>query len=137
MSRVRWRLPVLLATLPAALLLPAHAAGVEWQKSYAQARQLATRTKKPLLVEFYADWCGPCKAMAATTLKDKAVVKLTKKFVAVRVDVDKSPELAQRYNVASIPYSVVLDQNSKVVRSARGYMDAKQFCLFLKQSLPQ
>jgi len=135
MSFVRWRPLALIFAL--SVSFPARADDVKWQKSYAEAVQVAKRTKKLLLVEFYADWCGPCKAMAATTLKDKDVVKLTRQFVSVRVDVDKSPGLAQRYKVASIPYAIVLDKDSKVVRSSRGFMDANRFCLFLKQSLPE
>ena len=137
MSLVRWRPLALLSACIISLALPARGAEVEWQKSYAKAVQTAKRTKKPLLVEFYADWCGPCKAMAATTLKDKAVVKLTRQFVSVRVNVDKAPDLAERYKVASIPYAIVLDKSGNIVRTSRGFMDAGRFCLFLKQSLPE
>lgn len=131
--------------LPAALVVaslafvPLHAARsaeIQWQKSYAGAMQQAKRTKKPVLVEFYAEWCSPCKAMAATTLKDSGVVKLSRRFVAVRVDVDKAQELADRFGVATIPYAVVVSPDGKLIRASRGYLDAESFCLFLKQSLP-
>jgi len=136
MSSVRWRPLALLFACAITLPPSARGAEVEWRKSYVEAVQMAKRTRKPLLVQFYADWCGPCKAMKATTLKDKAVVKLTRQFVSVRVNVDKAPDIAGRYNVGTIPYSIALDKDGNIIRASRGFMDAHQFCLFLKQSLP-
>lgn len=127
----------LLASLVVMPLYAAPSAEIQWQKSYAGAMQQAKRTKKPVLVEFYAEWCGPCKAMAATTLKDDDVIKLSRRFVPVRVDVDKAQDLAGRFGVASIPYAVVVGPDGKLIRASRGYLDAKNFCIFLKQSLPE
>jgi len=129
--------PILVVTLAIAPLLPVGSAEIQWQKSYADAMQQAKRSKKPVLVEFYAEWCGPCKAMAATTLKDGDVVKLSRRFVPVRIDVDRAQELAERFGVASIPYAVVIGSDGKLIRASRGYLDAKGFCIFLKQSLPE
>ena len=78
------------------------------------ARQIATndferdvlQSSVPTLVDFYADWCGPCRAMGsvvdelANDVKDDANV--------VKVNVDESPELAQQYGVNSIPTFVVV-----------------------------
>lgn len=127
-------LVIALATVP---LLPARCSDIQWQKSYVDAMQLAKRQKKPVLLQFYAEWCSPCKAMSATTLKSNEVVKLTRRFVAVRVDVDKAQELADRFQVGSIPYTAVVAPDGKLVRATRGYHDAQTYCLFLKQSLPE
>jgi thiol:disulfide interchange protein DsbD len=110
-------------------------AGIKWEKNYASALALARKTKKPVLVEFYADWCGPCKQMARTTLQDPAIVKLTRKFVSVRVDLDRQKDLARKYDVQSIPYTVILNPNGKVTRAATGYQDVNGFRLFLMQGL--
>ena len=109
--------------------------GIKWEKDYAAALALSRRTKKPVLVEFYADWCGPCKQMARTTLQDAGIVKLTRKFVAVRVDLDRQKDLARKYDVQSIPYSVILNPSGKVTRAAVGYQDVSGFRLFLMQGL--
>ncbi|MCC2670390.1 MAG: hypothetical protein K0Q72_2861 [Armatimonadetes bacterium] len=116
-------------------LIPANAGEIKWQKTLKTAQQEAKRTKKRLFVECYATWCGPCKAMYATTLKDEDVVKLSRQFVAVRVDVDQAKEFANKYQVESIPFSIVFEPDGRVVRASRGFLDAKTFCLFLKQSL--
>lgn len=63
------------------------------------------KSDKPVLVDFFAEWCGPCKAMApaleqvADALKDSVKV--------VKVDVDQSPGIAQQYNVRAMPTLMV------------------------------
>lgn len=55
----------------------------------------------PVLVDFYADWCGPCQALIPTI--DELASELEGKAKIVKVDVDASGELAQKYEVMSIP----------------------------------
>ena len=59
------------------------------------------KTDKPVLVDFYATWCGPCKMQAPVLeqLKEKG----GDRAVILKVDVDKNQELAQKYMVQSIP----------------------------------
>ncbi|MFI3167927.1 MAG: thioredoxin [Bacillota bacterium] len=64
----------------------------------------------PVLVDFYADWCGPCK-MIAPILED-VDKQLDGKAVICKVNVDNQPELAQKFNVMSIP-TLVLYKNGK------------------------
>jgi thioredoxin-like negative regulator of GroEL len=128
---------ILAIALAAAPMFPARCSDIQWQKSYVEAMQLAKRQKKPVLLQFYAEWCSPCKAMSATTLKSNDVVKLSRRFIAVRIDVDKAQELADRFQVGTIPYAAVVAPDGKLVRASRGYLDAPTYCLFLKQSLPE
>jgi thioredoxin 1 len=63
--------------------------------------QQVLRTDKPVVVDFWADWCGPCK-MLAPSLEEVAADNRDRVVVA-KVNVDESPDLAARYNVQSIP----------------------------------
>ena len=70
----------------------------------------------PTLVDFYADWCGPCRAMG--TVVDELASDVDGQADVVKVNIDDSPELASRYGVQSIPTFVVVrdgEATSKLV----------------------
>jgi len=60
---------------------------------------------QPILVDFWAEWCGPCKLIAP--ILEEMAVEYEGKLRIVKVDVDESPDVARRYEVMSIPTLVV------------------------------
>ncbi len=75
---------------------------------------------KPVLLDFYAHWCGPCKMMAPvlTQLKEKMGDRLR----ILKIDVDKNQSLAAQYQVRGVP-TLVLMQHQNVVWKQSGVMD--------------
>ena len=68
------------------------------------------RSKVPVLVDFYADWCGPCKALAPVL---EEFAQETHDAKIVKINVDKNPELAAQYRIESIP-SLLVFRDSRV-----------------------
>ena len=69
------------------------------------------KSEKPVLVDFYADWCGPCKMMAPANGQDEVTVG--------KLNVDFAPELARAYKVMSIP-TLILFKNGEAVEKRIG-----------------
>lgn len=83
-----------------------------------------TKTDK-ILVDFFANWCGPCKMLAPVLEKAESKLKV------VKIDVDEFEDLAREYGVMSIPTLVLLEKGKEVKRNV-GFMDKKNLENFLK-----
>ena len=69
----------------------------------------------PVMVDFYADWCGPCKMVAP--LMDELAHDHVGKMLVVKVDTDRAPEIAGRYGIRSIPTVILFEGGEESARS--------------------
>ena len=76
----------------------------------------------PVLVDFYADWCGPCKMMNPAL--DELANERAGSLIVAKVDTDQSPLISQRYNIRGIPYFGLFVEG-KMVKSATGAVGKK------------
>lgn len=77
------------------------------------------QSAQPTLVDFYADWCGPCRAIAP--IVEEIAHELAGRLKVAKLDVDQNQELALQYGVQSIP-TLILFKNGKEVERWIGYM---------------
>jgi len=75
---------------------------------------------KPVLVDFYATWCGPCKAMAPTI--DSLSTELKDEARILKIDIDKNPNAANHYQIRSVPTLLIFKKGQLVWRNS-GVMD--------------
>lgn len=87
------------------------------QDNEAQAQEADTN-KKLVVLDFFATWCGPCKAMAPAM--EQMEKKYADKIEFRKIDVDQEPKLAQQYNITGVPTIVVLSADGKILDSTVG-----------------
>lgn len=82
-----------------------------------------TQDEKPVLVDFYADWCGPCKMMAPVLSEFSK--EMAGKVKVIKVDVDRNPAAARSYQIQGVP-TLILFKKGKVVWRQSGVVPAHQ-----------
>lgn len=87
------------------------------------------QSDKPVLVDFFAEWCGPCKMMAPILKEVKA--SLGDAVTVIKVDVDKNPEAAQKFGIQGVPTLMVFKQGAIKWRQS-GVVQARQIESVLK-----
>lgn len=97
--------------------------------SFDEALKAAKQENKLVFIDFYTDWCGPCKKMANEVFPQKMVGDfMNEKFVNLKFNAEKEgKELAARYKVSAYPTFVILDTEGKVVGELKGSMDGQTF----------
>ena len=110
---------------------PAHAkTGIRWEAGFEEAIQKARTLGKPVMVDFWADWCGWCHRLDRTTYVDPEVVRLSEHFVTVKVDTEGGPKdvaIATRYDVSTLPTIAFLSPSGRQVLRLSGFQGPGQF----------
>ncbi len=87
---------------------------------------------KPALVDFWAEWCGPCKMIAP--ILEEAASEYVDKMSVVKLNVDESPNIAQKFSIRSIP-TLMLFKDGAVQAQKLGAMSKSQLTEFLDTNL--
>jgi len=85
----------------------------------ADFEQEVLKSAIPVLVDFWAEWCGPCRALAPTV--DEIAEENAGKLKVVKLDTDKAPSVAAKYGIMSIP-TLILFKNGDIVEQLVGMM---------------
>jgi len=103
---------------------------IEWTKSFDEALKAAKDGKKLVMVDVYADWCGPCKMLDKQTFSNAKVVEFAKKkLVALKVDTEtkEGEELQKKFKVEGLPTILFLDGDGKEQDRLVGFLPAGPF----------
>jgi len=92
-------------------------------------KEVLQQSQEPVLVDFYADWCGPCQTL--TPVLDQVVAELAGKITLFKVNVDKHPQLAQQFAIRSIPH-LMLFKKGKILWRKGGLITSADLLKQLK-----
>ena len=111
-------------------LIPTKTMRVEWQP-YSEAA-IATLNNRGVIIDFYADWCIPCKELDAFTFSDPEVIKVSEEFDTYKADLTKSlaPEVAslrEKYNIIGVPTVLILNSKGEESERITGFVTAEEF----------
>lgn len=105
-----------------------HEHGIPWAESFEKALEQARTAKKPIMVDFEAEWCSWCKKLDRETFGDERVIRFVREnFVAVKVDTDESPDLAKKYKVGALPTILFLSPEGEELERLHGFRDPQVF----------
>jgi thiol:disulfide interchange protein len=114
---------------------------VGWREDYQAALREAKQGGRLVLVDFYANWCGPCRAMEREVFSRPELAGAIERLV-IPVKVDLSAErrnragveVARRFNVSVVPTFLVIDGNERVVARQSGSVSGEQFLQLLESA---
>ena len=122
---------LIIAALAALAFMPAAKAQTDFRHiSYDEGRQAAQTEGKLLFIDFYTDWCGPCKRMASQVFPTKEVGDyMNAKFVAIKIDAEKGegPALAEKYGVKAYPTFIICNADGSAIGEFAGYKEGDAF----------
>lgn len=111
----------------------ADAQTTKWYK-YEAGIEEASSTGKPMILDFYADWCSPCIAMEEGTYPDPRVVSELEGFIAIKVDTQVRIDIESKYHIAYYPTIVFLNAKGDEITRHVGYLDPEGMVKAINES---
>ncbi len=94
---------------------------IQWQTDFKLAKSIAAGQDKLLVIDFWANWCGPCKLMDMYMWNDSTITQYSEKFVFVKINLDQNRGLAKKYQIRSIPLVIIADASGEAIWQKTGY----------------
>lgn len=99
------------------------------KKEFSCFHEMIAQSNLPVLVDFYATWCGPCQMMAQVL--EQVNVTMGKKVQIIKIDTDKYPKIASAFNIKALP-TLILFKNGQPINQIEGVAQAHQIIQYLQ-----
>ena len=102
------------------------------KKKFSSFQELLEGSSTPVLVDFYATWCGPCQMMSP--ILEQVGASLRDRVQVVKIDTDRYPNIASQYQIQALP-TLMLFKNGQPVEKIEGMVQANQLVQYLARLL--
>jgi thiol:disulfide interchange protein len=100
---------------------------IHWLTNFEQGMDQAREKNRPVMIDFFTDWCGWCKTLDNTTYADAAVAKKAEQFISLKIDADGQRSLAARYKVGAFPTILFIDTEGREIHRVIGFRPPGDF----------
>lgn len=112
-------------------LIPSEKLSPEWQQFSIASYEESLKNNEAMLIDFYADWCIPCKELDALTFSDPRVIKELESYTSYKVDMtqmtEANEELRKKFNVIGMPTVLIINSKGEEVHRLTGFVNADEF----------
>lgn len=112
---------------------------IQWNKFDLSIYENTVNEGDPIIIDFYADWCIPCKELDKQTFSDKRVIELSKKFVMIKADMTKTlseetVKIANKFNIVGMPTVLIIDSKGNELERLTGFVNADEFIKIMQKA---
>lgn len=126
---------VLVLAISIYTLIPSEKLEPEWKQFTIHNYQASLNNNERMVIDFYADWCIPCKELDALTFSDKRIIDQFENFTVYKVDMTKNNEtneqLRKKFNVVGMPTVLVIDSKGNELKRITGFVNADEFLRYV------
>lgn len=126
---------VVVLALSIYVLIPSEKLEPEWKQFSIHGYQSSLNNNERMVIDFYADWCIPCKELDAITFSDKRVIEKFDRFTVYKVDMTKNNEtneqLRKKFNVIGMPTVLIIDAKGNETKRITGFVNADEFLRYV------
>jgi thiol:disulfide interchange protein DsbD len=108
-------------------------------QTYSDSSFAATKGSKKMIIDFYADWCIPCKELDAITFVDPSVVAAGKNFTNFKADLTKAGDknvkkMIKDFNIKGVPTVLIFNEKGEEVHRLTGFVNGEEFLKLMKKA---
>lgn len=130
-------LSVLIIASAVYMLMPEKIDSPDWNSYSEKNYSTSLEKRQPMVIDFFADWCNPCKELDAMTFSDGKVIKQLKRFGTYKVDMTKSlseqtEAIRKRFKIVGMPTVLLINSKGEEVHRITGFINAEEFNKLIK-----
>ncbi len=113
-------------------LWPTDQKSLDWQYYSDEVYESALSSNNKIIIDFYADWCIPCKELDALTFSNEEVIRKTQNFISIKVDMtktmsDETEIIRNKFNIRGMPTVLIINSKGEEVERITGFVNAEEF----------